>query len=68
MGTKTATSTIPGHKIGMWTAISGAVEAGWGPTSRLLAVLLLRGVVLVCVAVAVGHGDLAAMIANLFGG
>jgi len=68
MGTKTAASTDPGRKVGMWSAIADAVEAGWGPTGRLLTVLLLRGAIMVCVAVAVGHGDLVAMVRRLFGG
>ncbi|REJ03932.1 hypothetical protein DY023_16585 [Microbacterium bovistercoris] len=67
MGAKAATNTDQGQKIGMWTAISEAVEGGWGSTSRLLVVFLLRGVIMLCIAVAVGHGDLPATIAKLFG-
>jgi hypothetical protein len=68
MGTKIAASTDPGRTVGMWSAIADAVEAGWGPTGRLMTVILLRGAIMVCVAGAVGGGDIVAVIRRLVGG
>lgn len=68
MGTKTAATTESGRRIGMWSAIAGAVEAGWGPTGRLLTVLLLRGAILIGFVLAVGDGELGTMIRKLLGG
>lgn len=68
MGTRTPATTESGRRIGMWSAIADAVEAGWGPTGRLLTVLLLRGAIMICFVVAVGDAEFGTMIRKLVGG
>jgi len=52
------TSVRPG-KAGMWSTITEAVQAGWGPTARLLAVFALLGLLVVGIAVVAGDSGIA---------
>jgi len=51
----------------MWSTITAAVQAGWGPTARLLTVLAVLGFFLVGVAVAAGDSDMVVMLRLLLG-
>lgn len=57
------------RKAGMWSAVTAAVQSGWGSTLRLLAVISLRGAFLIGVAVLASEsglfGVLRALLAKL---
>lgn len=53
-------------KAGMWSTIAAAIEAGWGPTARLLAVLAALGIVIIGFAIAAGDTGLGVIFHALF--
>lgn len=46
----------PDHppRVGMWSTISAAVQAGWPQTMRLLVILVVAGLTLSAIAIASG--------------
>jgi hypothetical protein len=65
MGTKKAAHADRSAKIGMWSTIADAVQSGWGPTSRLLVVLVVLGTVVAGSAMVTGDSELATIIRTL---
>jgi hypothetical protein len=55
-----------GRKAGMWSTIGMAVQAGWGATARLLAVLVTIGLILVVASAAAGATETIPLLLNLF--
>lgn len=55
-------------KAGMWSTITAAVQAGWGPTGRLLTVLAVLGFLLIGVTVAAGDSDMVVVLRALLAG
>lgn len=56
------------RKAGMWSTITAAVQAGWGPTGRLLTVLAVLGALLIGVTVAAGDSDMVVILRALLTG
>ena len=53
-------------KPGIWSTVTAAVQAGWGPTGRLLTVLAVLGVLLIGVTAAAGDSDIMVMLRAFF--
>lgn len=49
----------------MWSAISGAVDGGWGSTVRILVILAVRGGVAIGIVLAVGTSPAASLLRTL---
>ena len=57
-----------GGQTGMWSTITAAVQAGWGPTGRLVSVLAVLGMVLIGVTAAAGDSAPAVLLRALLAG
>lgn len=68
MKAKIANRAVCNQKIGMWSTIADAVQAGWGATGRLLTIILLLGMIATTIAVATGGGDLVVAVRTWISG
>jgi hypothetical protein len=52
-------------RIGMWSTITGAIDGGWGPTARMLVILVVRGGIAIGTVLAVGASPAASVFRSL---
>jgi hypothetical protein len=65
--TMTSKKTRPSmpSRIGMWSTITGAIDGGWGPTARMLVILVVRGGIAIGTVLAVGASPAASVFRSL---